>query len=945
MNNQIPTPYVGPRTFLEAESDRFFGRETEARDLLALVVSERLVVFYAQSGAGKSSLVNTCLIPDLRKRGYDLLTGRVAGDAPEGVRPDNIFVFNLLRSLAPKETDSILLSSLTISEFLIQRRKVPLAANPEPEEEEAESVALIIDQFEEIFSTHDDEWGKREGFFLQLAQALEDDPYLSAVLVMREDFIASLDPYSSLMPGRFRRRYYMQRLEHDAALEAIQGPVSKIRPFEEGVAERLVNDLSGIQVPVPGEEPVTQPGQYVEAVQLQVACLKLWKILQGEPGPTITHADLDKIGKVDLALEEHFAERVGEVADRKKVSERLIREWFGSKLITSSGARNMVMRDTRLVEGQLPDDVIRALLGDLVRAEQRGAASFYELTHDRLVEPILSNNRKWFQSILERSSVLQQKTTLWAEQKKNKTLLSTDGALVDLERYAENNPDEVTELVQAYLDASREQQQELNQQRQAERDKLELAQKLADEQARAALWAKRYTAFFIVIAIIAIATSVWAVWAGQRAESDREKAQQEQIKAENALADKEIARAETARQAEIAQSGALIASAGDNQDQFDLAMLLKIEAFNADENARTRREILTTVQQFENLEGFIKPEIGQVVLSPDGTRLASLGEGGVTFWDLSTRNKINEVPINGHYSRVYPTAVNPQGTLLVSGSSDASIVIWDIAEKTPLGEPLTDHSAWVDSLVFSPDGRWLASASDDATIILWDMQDPSNPKKSKGSPLKGHTSWIASLAISSDGNTLASAGSDSNIFLWDISDPENPGKIPGSPLKGHTAAVYAVVFSRDNGLLISADSNGSVIVWDVRDLESPTTYESRITRPDGIATPVYGLAVSPGGDVLAVSASDSVTLWDIRDPENPELLGEPLYEFAGLPISNDYINSTLFLDEKTLVATSRSDMVIWDLSDPAKPGNLQNASLIMHRPLRGAFHTIRKNTC
>lgn len=51
--------YIGPRTFQRNEGHLFFGREREARDLIALVASEHLVVFYAQSGAGKSSIVNT----------------------------------------------------------------------------------------------------------------------------------------------------------------------------------------------------------------------------------------------------------------------------------------------------------------------------------------------------------------------------------------------------------------------------------------------------------------------------------------------------------------------------------------------------------------------------------------------------------------------------------------------------------------------------------------------------------------------------------------------------------------------------------------------------------------------------------------------------------------------------------------------------------------------
>src|SRR3954471_9355776 len=90
-------PYVGPRTFERAQSRLFFGREREARDLLARVVSQRLTLFYAQSGVGKSSLVNTRLIPQLENEaGFAVLpVGRISGALPAGVAPvDNIFLFN-----------------------------------------------------------------------------------------------------------------------------------------------------------------------------------------------------------------------------------------------------------------------------------------------------------------------------------------------------------------------------------------------------------------------------------------------------------------------------------------------------------------------------------------------------------------------------------------------------------------------------------------------------------------------------------------------------------------------------------------------------------------------------------------------------------------------------------------------------------------------------------
>ena len=79
-------PYVGPRTFRREQSHLFFGREREARDLLARVVSERLLLFYAQSGAGKSSLINARLIPGLQAGGLRRAAHRPGGRRAAGGR-------------------------------------------------------------------------------------------------------------------------------------------------------------------------------------------------------------------------------------------------------------------------------------------------------------------------------------------------------------------------------------------------------------------------------------------------------------------------------------------------------------------------------------------------------------------------------------------------------------------------------------------------------------------------------------------------------------------------------------------------------------------------------------------------------------------------------------------------------------------------------------------
>ena len=66
------------------------------------MVSERLLLFYAQSGAGKNSLIRARLIPYLRDEdGFLVLpVGRVSGDLPAGVgKVASIYAFNLMASL------------------------------------------------------------------------------------------------------------------------------------------------------------------------------------------------------------------------------------------------------------------------------------------------------------------------------------------------------------------------------------------------------------------------------------------------------------------------------------------------------------------------------------------------------------------------------------------------------------------------------------------------------------------------------------------------------------------------------------------------------------------------------------------------------------------------------------------------------------------------------
>jgi len=62
--------YPGVRSFQEPDRIRFFGRSKATEELLLRVLSVPLLLQFAPSGAGKTSLLNAGLFPKLRPHGY-----------------------------------------------------------------------------------------------------------------------------------------------------------------------------------------------------------------------------------------------------------------------------------------------------------------------------------------------------------------------------------------------------------------------------------------------------------------------------------------------------------------------------------------------------------------------------------------------------------------------------------------------------------------------------------------------------------------------------------------------------------------------------------------------------------------------------------------------------------------------------------------------------------
>jgi tetratricopeptide (TPR) repeat protein len=413
-------PFVGPRPFERADARIFFGRESEISELVSLVVAYRIVVVYAVSGAGKTSLLNAGLIPRLeREEGFEVLpVARVRGveaDATLPSAPENVYVFNVLSNWsetlsqgaeritrrlssvakAPHHSAPALappgltgkLTRVSFAEYLARRpHPMDIDGFPAPR-------TVIFDQFEELFTLHPEHWRQRAAFLKQVTAALEKDDLLRVVFALREEFLAELNRYRNLFPSGYAAQIRLTPLAVDGALHAVTKPVEPTtRSFAPGVAETLVGNLQRMRVVNSLGETMEVEGEFVEPVQLQVVCRSLWSKLPSDVCE-IDEQDLLQFGDVDEVLAGFYSEAVEAAAAAAGIDERELRVWVEEQFITRNGTRGTVYH-TRDTTAGMPNGVIDELEArHLIRAEWRSGARWYELTHDRFIGPIRASNR------------------------------------------------------------------------------------------------------------------------------------------------------------------------------------------------------------------------------------------------------------------------------------------------------------------------------------------------------------------------------------------------------------------------------------------------------------------------------------------------------------------------------------------------------------------------
>lgn len=865
-----PNPYVGPRPYRRGEI--LYGREKESAELADLLIAERIVMMYSPSGAGKSSLLNASLIPALEKNGFVVLPTIRLNQEPSAnlslSENFNRYIFSILLSIeesipTEKRIPQSELARFTLKEYL--KKYHERARQMNPDHDERCSLVLIFDQGEEVITIAPTERKAKQEFFNQLAETLRDRN-IWCLYSLREDYLARLDSYIRPIPTGFSSRYRLRFLRAEAALSAIQKPAeSQGVHFATEAAQKLTDDLRMMQVQLPDGNSSAQPGEYIEPVQLQVVCRRLWTELPREI-TTIELKDIQAIGTVDNALADFYALQVAAIANRTGVRERSIREWFDRKLISPQGIRSQVLKAPYKSDG-LPNNVIEELEKTyLVRAEKRGGATWYELAHDRLIQPVRLNNTTWFDKNL---SLFQRTADVWEQQGHSDGLLLFGKDYLAAVEWAKQNNDLITEIEWEFLSACRK----LHEQNLREHRNNRIVQVL------------------LAVSIIALVASIILYF---QAEAERTRA----VKAENLAQTRELA----------------AASISTLKTDPGLSILLALEAMrNTTPPTGEAIDAMHRALPASRLERTFlghTDRVYSVTYSPNGRHIASASlDGTVKIWDTLAEadSAFQDFMINDDPNSYGATAVSfaPHGNLLAAADGTGKIILWDTSTWQEIARKENAHSGTIWSLAFSPDGKSLATVGDDLKVIIWDTD--LNP--SVEFPVF-HREPIQAVVFSPNGNQLATVALDGSAIIWDIAlaDKKFSFQIKASFIT-NPARMTGVIFNLDGSRLITSATDGNIYVWDA--LSGSKEAIMKITGHDDW---VYGLLVRPAsdtdsleGEIISAGADRTIRVWGGR-------YGRPKLDLRG---HTDQVYAIALNPQDTgLIVSASADNTIrlWDIS-------------------------------
>lgn len=305
-----------------------------------------------------------------------------------------------------------------------------------------------------------------------------------------------------------------------------------------------------------------------------------------------------------------------------------------------------------------------------------------------------------------------------------------------------------------------------------------------------------------------------------------------------------------------------------------------------------------SLKEIFTINGHTGPVRTAYYSSDDKYILSSSNDSTARLWNAKTHKEIRR--FEGHEAIIQSARFNSRNDKIVTSSNDGTVRVWDV-KSGRLIQTLIDPSnkkIYYSDACFSPDGENVYASAHDGTIKKWKWETGELNKV-----YYGHTSGVYSISCTSDGTTLVSSG-EKNIIIWNSETGDIIKK-----LNLHSTTIYGVDISTNDSLIVSGSPDGRVIIW--KDLQAIPQEKVVLQFTHG---EVMKVKYSIDGNRMACGFEDgTVSILDVNNNT----------EIKTLCGHMDRVTSIDYAPDGNSIASASIDgsVIIWD----------NNAGKILHR--------------
>ena len=391
---------TSPFKFLDAygaqDSAVFFGRDDEIEALYRLLGESRLVLVYGQSGTGKTSLVQCGLTKKFSPTNWLPITVRRGDDI--GAALDQALAAIAITPIAPGTSTVEAIRSV----FLDHLRPV----------------FLIFDQFEELYVLGSK--AEQEAFYAAIKAVLSADVSCRVIVLLREEYLAALDPFERAVPSLFDKRLRVEVMTNSNVEKVILGTTQA-----HGIALEHGADTARLIIDQLDDHRIG-----VQLAYLQVYLDHLYRGPARGGGGTITFTDAEiaeagKLGDIMAGFLEQQEQAIGAALAAQGAAvpsggiARLLEEF-----VSAEGTKQPSTSDQVVTRIPSAKPWLQAAL-DLLQSSRllRQVEGHYELAHDALAGRIAERRSGERKQLLMAEKLVQNRVAEFAQ---TKTLLNTE---------------------------------------------------------------------------------------------------------------------------------------------------------------------------------------------------------------------------------------------------------------------------------------------------------------------------------------------------------------------------------------------------------------------------------------------------------------------------------------------------------------------------------------